>query len=174
MVSASRKAPPARAPDHPETEPLPLRLEDEDEAGGGPCRPHGERPPHGVAAAGRAAPYAAVVPFPSGRRGGSGWSSRRRGSAKVRRRRRAGWGARFDPLSGICGFWGGKSGVGARETAAHRTSSRAGGMNGKGEEERLEEWVGCQAVSDDARFSSSYKQPRGEGKMGRVEERAGS
>lgn len=73
-----RTAPLARAAAYPETEPLTLRLEGEEETRGGPCRPYGERPPHGVAAAGGVAPDAAFVPFPSGRRMESCGSRRRR------------------------------------------------------------------------------------------------
>lgn len=142
LMSLLETAPPARAADHPETEPLPLRLEGEEEAGRGPCRPHGERPPRGVAAAGGVAPHAAVVPFPSGRRGGADGRRRRRRrrtrNAKVRRGDDKQNVRQRSNLSAICRFWG-QSGDGAVEIAAHGLSSRAGGggyvvargMNGK-------------------------------------------
>lgn len=152
----SGKAPLARAADHPETEPLPLRLEDKSEAGRGPCRPHGARPPDGVAAASGVAPDAAVVPFSSRRRGGESCGSRGRGtrSAKVGGTTNNQYaGPKFEPAVST-GFWSTR-GQGARVVVL-RVDPQVS-REGRGSEE----WFGCQAASG-ARCSLPYP-PTSEG-----------
>jgi len=90
-VFPTTQAAPARAAGDHQAESLPVRLEDEEEAGGGPRRPFGDGTADGAPADGGGAPDAALLRLPSRRRG---WSRREEGGAAL-----AGWDCGNERLS---------------------------------------------------------------------------